>query len=370
MVSIRPMIRYGRVVTCGPPIPATIVSGFLGAGKTTVLNHLLRSPLGIRLGVLVNDFGDVDIDAELVARSGTAPIALPNGCICCTIRDDLIGVLSGIGDWPERPDHLVVEASGISDPEALADLFGLPSYDPPVPLFAVVTVVDAELVREQAADWGGRVLLKQLAAADLVVLNKVDLASEEALSATRAWIEESVPGARIVEAVRGEVPPEVLLADTPERRDERGPRGTGEPSREPGPASPAPSAQAKRSAPHDPRAAAAHGYETASFESDRPFSRSALEAAVSGLPTTVVRAKGVLFMDDTPERRAVLQVVGRRVTIEPGEPWGDAPPRSRIALIGPSGRIDADLLLQGFERALAGAFRGSPAGRGRSRNNR
>jgi G3E family GTPase len=321
-MSIEPTAPGARA-----PIPATVIAGFLGAGKTTLLNHLLAHSAGRRLAVLVNDFGDVDIDAELVASRGARSIALEGGCVCCTIRDDLIGVLMELGDWPEPPHAVVIEASGISDPGNIAELMGLGSFDPQVPLHAIVTVADAERVRDDAGDWGGRAVMKQLAAADLIVLNKTDLVDPAARAATRAWLDEQVPGSRLVEAVRAAVPLEMVLdLET----DMRMP-----PTREAADA-----------------AGGTHGFDTWTFTSERPFDRDALLAAVAALPAGVVRAKGAVLVADDPARRSVLQVVGKRVALTAGETRDASVPASRVAVIGATGSVDQAALLALFEGAL------------------
>lgn len=326
------------------PIPATVIAGFLGAGKTTLLNHLLAHAQGRRLAVLVNDFGDVDIDTELIAARDARSMTLKGGCVCCTIRDDLIGVLMELGGWPEPPDAVVIEASGISDPEGIVELMGLGSFDPPVPLHGVVTLADAERVRDDAEDWGGRALIRQLQAADLVVLNKTDLVGAAALAETRAWLEEVIPGVRVLDATRGRVAPEVVLdmdvAEPPEAGADHG--GAVLPPGGPG----------DRALDDAGAGASVHGFATWAFTADRPFDRGALLAAAAALPTRVVRGKGIVIVADDPARRSVLQVVGRRVTLTPGEPWGDGPPTSRLALIGAANSIDPAGLSALFEAAL------------------
>ena len=321
------------------PIPATVIAGFLGAGKTTLLNHLLAHAQGRRLAVLVNDFGDVDIDNELITNRGARSIALAGGCVCCTVRDDLIGVLMELGSWPETPDAVVIEASGISDPANIAELMGLASFDPPVPLHAIVTVADAERVRDDAEDWGGRALMKQLAAADLVILNKADLVGEQALRDTGAWLEDKVPGVRVIETARGRVAPGIILD-----LEVAGPAGAG-----PG----APEHAGVDAGAPGHATGHTHGFATWTFTSERPFDRESLLAALAALPAGIVRAKGLVFVADDPSRQAILQVVGRRVALTRGEPRG-APVRvSRLAVIGAADRIDPDGLLELFEAALA-----------------
>ena len=189
-------------------LPLTVIGGFLGAGKTTLLNHWLREADGQRLAVLVNDFGALNIDAELIAGNSGDTIALTNGCVCCQIGDDLSMALIGVLEQRERFDAVVIEASGVSDPWRIAQLG---RADPGLALDGVVVLVDASAVLALVRDpLLTDTLERQLPHADLVVVNKTDLVDAPSLAQVHAWIHTHAPGARQFDTVQATVPPALL----------------------------------------------------------------------------------------------------------------------------------------------------------------
>ncbi|MEM4204541.1 MAG: GTP-binding protein, partial [Candidatus Methanomethylicaceae archaeon] len=153
------------------PIPVTIITGFLGAGKTSLLNHILQHTQGLRAAVLVNDFGEINIDAQLVVGVESNTVALSNGCICCTIRDDLLMTVLDLVARPERPEYILIETSGVSDPVSIALTFMLPELRPYVVVDSILTVIDCEQLPSLE---GENAILAdlQIRSADMVVLNK------------------------------------------------------------------------------------------------------------------------------------------------------------------------------------------------------
>jgi G3E family GTPase len=301
-----------------PPIPLTVLGGYLGAGKTTLLNHVLREADGRRLAVIVNDFGNINIDASLVESRTGDTLTLANGCICCSISAGFAEALTGLAHRTPAPEHVIIEASGIADPMAVSHFASVPPYR----LDGVIVVADAETIRARTNDKyvGGKVL-RQLRGADLVVLNKTDLVSPSEAAPLRAWLNEQVPGARVVASSFGRVPLAMLI----------GVHGDGAPSHGHG---------------HRHDHVHHHDEEYASYSVtlDAPVREADFQAMVAALPPGVLRAKGVVHLSEDPGRRYVFQLVGRRRALTPDRAWDEESARTQIVIIGLAGQIDDDLL--------------------------
>jgi len=313
-------------------IPVILVSGFLGAGKTTLVNHILRGEHGLRIAVLVNDFGDINIDSELITNVTGETLALANGCVCCTIRDDLARAIGDITELQPLPDAIIVETSGVSDPAAAAmGLVMSAALAGRVALDLIITVVDAE----HAPLLKGEHLTlarEQVEAADIVLLNKADLVDAHWLAGVRDWIRGAKPDARILETDHCRIPDQVLFGV-----DERRP----DPVR------------------HDDIPDAGHthdhGSQFASWSwiNGEPLALEPLYSLCQQLPIGVFRAKGFLHLADVPDRRVLLQVVGRRVQFSKGEPWHGESPATRILFIGVNGDLESGALSNRLETCLA-----------------
>ena len=275
-------------------IPLTVIGGFLGAGKTTLLNRLLREAGGRRFAVLINDFGELNIDAELVAANAGDTIALTNGCVCCSIGDDLSSALINVLESSTPFDAVVIEASGVSDPWRIAQI-GLAA--PELILESVIVLVDACAVLDQARDpLLADSLERQLMAADLIVLNKTDLVDERERGRVREWISTVVGALPVFETTQGVVPLRLL-------------NGIALPASQPPP-------HEKNGCSHDdhecPLMEGHHHDEIFETWSSRPahmLSAQALRIALKNMPTGVLRLKGIVSTDE--HGWAELQFAGR-----------------------------------------------------------
>lgn len=202
-------------------IPSTILSGYLGSGKTTTINSLLRQPQGKRIAVLVNDFGAVNIDADLIETKDDQTISLKNGCVCCSIADDLGSALTQQTKRENPPDHLIIEASGVSQPDRIAVHVG---GWPGVELCKIVTLIDPLTIRTRIDDkYVGSLVRKQIEAADLLLVSKIDLISQEDLKHVRTWLASITKKADIETSINGLVDPTLFLTNSITTRELKSP---------------------------------------------------------------------------------------------------------------------------------------------------
>ena len=316
------------------PVPVTLLTGFLGSGKTTLLNRILNGQHGLRVGVLVNDFGAINIDAELVDGVEENTINLTNGCICCEIRDDLVISLEQLLTRTDAIDYVIVEASGVADPEGIVMTFLDQRYERLLRLDSITCLIDAEAIFADGDDDGLNMLkLRQIGFADLVVLNKTDLVGPEHIEVVKEWVDHHMHRVRIIEATRCDVPLEILLAV-----------GRFDPAR-------VAEQYKSKGEHHHGHGAVGDMFDTWSYESDQAFSLETLREMVrKQLPASIYRCKGIVYVADSPDKRIALQIVGRRTEISELGEWGDRPPRTQIVAIGSA--FDPQELTENFDACI------------------
>ncbi len=326
-------------------IPATIITGFLGAGKTTLIRHVLQNAKGRRLALVINEFGDVGIDGEILKSCGAPAcgadeiIELANGCICCTVADDFLPAIEKLLALDPRPDHIVIETSGLALPKPLVKAFDWPQIRARLTVDGVIAVVDgAAVAAGRFAEDPERLQLQrgadpsiahenpleevyedQLLCADLVLLNKADLVSVEAQRAIAEEIAARVPRAvKIVPTREGEIDVEILLGLDARAEDDLASR----PSHH------------DAETDHDHDDFATFVVEIGAIEAQGPFLKGLAEIAARH---DVLRIKGFLEVRAKP-MRLLVQGVGTRFQGQFDQAWrADVPRRGRLVIIGEKG---------------------------------
>ena len=332
-------------------IPVTIVTGFLGSGKTTLIRHLMQNPQGKRLAVLVNEFGTAGVDGDILKTCAdeNCPaeniVELANGCICCTVADDFIPTIETLMALPETPDHILIETSGLALPKPLLKAFDWPAIRSRITVDGVIALADAEAVAagrfapdedavqaQREADESldhetplSEVFEDQISCADIVLLSKADLAGEDGLSKARAVIEAEAPRALpTLPMTDGIIDPRVVLglgAAAEDDLDARPSHHDGHDDHE-----------------HD-------DFDSVVIELGEVEDAEALKEAIMRLAReqNVLRVKGYVAVKDKP-MRLLVQAVSERLRAQFDQPWGDTPRRSQLVVIGEHHDINADAI--------------------------
>jgi G3E family GTPase len=305
-------------------LPVTIVTGFLGSGKTTLVNHILANRQGLRTAVLVNEIGDIAIDGELIVGAGGDMLELANGCICCSLNDDLVDATLRVLRRAPRLDHLIVETTGVADPLPVALTFLRSELRSALRLDAIVALADAENFPSDG--FTVRAALGQLAHADVILLNKCDLADADRVSSVESRIRALRPAARLLRTTHSAIPLPLISGIVRDRAED---------------CAASPSRQA-----HDHLTA--DGYAAMSFENEQPFDADRFQAFLEALPDTVFRGKGILWLDGD-DRRWIFHLVGTRFTLDETRWQGTR--KNRLVLIGRS--LDVAMLRTELARCIA-----------------
>ena len=324
-------------------LPVTIITGFLGSGKTTLLNHILTNQSGVKTAVLVNEFGEIGIDNELIIATEDNMVELNNGCVCCTINNDLVEAVYKVLERPDKIDYLVVETTGLADPLPVALTFLGTELRDMTRLDSIVTVVDSanfslDLFNSEAA-------YSQIAYGDVIILNKTDLVDEADVDLLEVRIRDIKEGTRILRTQNSQVPLPLILSVGLFESDQYF------------------NAEESEHHEHDHDHDHHHhehdhdhhshhlendGFTSISFESDRPLAIRKFQYFLDNqLPENVFRAKGILWFDESPSRH-IFHLSGKRFTIEDDEWKGQ--PKTQLVLIGQN--LDHERLRQQIENCV------------------
>ncbi len=342
-------------------MPVTIITGFLGSGKTTLLNHILSDRQGLKVAVLVNEFGDINIDSQLLVSIDEGMVELSNGCICCTINEDLVEAVYKVLEREDKVDYMVIETTGVADPLPIILTFLGTELRDMTRLDSIVTMVDSETFTPEHFD--SEAAFKQITYADITILNKTDLASAEQILSVENYIKSVKEGARILHSEYGKVPLNLVLGV-----EYNNPNNYGNLVKE--------EIEQTEQDSHKHHAHGSHnhqshevdhhqhehnhghhahehhhhhsshldndGFVSIAFEGDRPFDVNKFQAFLqSHLPAEVFRAKGILWFSNS-ENRHIFQLSGARFNLD-GEPW-KSKPKTQLIFIGRN--LNADSLRQ------------------------
>jgi cobalamin biosynthesis protein CobW len=329
-------------------IPVTVITGFLGAGKTTLIRHLMQNPQGKRLAILVNEFGTVGVDGDILksCADDNCPVEniveLANGCICCTVADDFIPTIEALMALPTRPDHIIIETSGLALPKPLLRAFDWPAIRSRITVDGVIALADAEAVAagrfapdvaavdaQRAADPSldhetplSEVFEDQILCADLILLSKADLAGDAGLAAARAVITaEMTRPVPMLAMTEGVIDPRVILGLNAAAEDDI----------------------AARPSHHDGHDDHEHDdFDTIVVDLPEVVDPEALSAAIIRLADEqkILRVKGHVAVQGKP-MRMLVQAVGARVRMQYDRPWGTTPRRSQLVVIAEHDDIDS-----------------------------
>ncbi|MFQ4141014.1 GTP-binding protein [Chlorogloeopsis sp. ULAP02] len=320
-------------------MPVTIITGFLGSGKTTLLNQILKNKQNLKVAVLVNEFGDINIDSQLLISMDEDMVELSNGCICCTINDGLVDAVYRVLEREDRIDYLVIETTGVADPLPIILTFLGTELRDLTRVDSIITLVDSEAFTPN--HYESEAALKQITYADVVLLNKTDLTTQEKLKELEAYIHDIKAGARILHTQYGQVPLPLILdvnltpideytseieEETHEHHHEHGHE------------------HHNHEDTHEHRHHHHHhhghhsnhlendGFVSVSFQSDRPFDVQKFQTFLTEqMPSSIFRAKGILWFSDSPLRH-IFQLSGPRYQLDADE-WKTTP-KNQLVLIG------------------------------------
>lgn len=308
-------------------LPVTVIGGYLGAGKTTLINHLLNNANGMRLAILVNDFGDLAIDAALIESQEGDVISLSGGCICCSYGNDLQAALMDTNKMPDPPDHVVIESSGVALPGAIGSALTLIRA---MRLHGIVTLADVSTLQQHATDkYLADTIERQLRDADIIVLNKSDLVCASKIDAVTTWVTTINANARVVPTTYATIANMVVLDEQPQTSA--------------GEQSPLALNRLPQNAVRQNNDNHTQHFKTIKLAATQPVDSAKLATALASDECGLLRAKG--FVQDQSGSLHTIQVVGRRWAVT------DAPTSVDCGLvcIGMDGQWQIEEIIAGFD---------------------
>ncbi|PWK08963.1 CobW family GTP-binding protein [Tumebacillus permanentifrigoris] len=340
-------------------LPVTLLTGALGSGKTTLLNRILQENHGIKFGVIVNEFGELSIDHHLVVGTDEQVVELANGCVCCTVREDLLDAITRLLERKSGIEYLVVETTGLADPRPVAQTFLHEELCDDVRLDAILTVLDAANFHDNLLRTG--TTIDQILAGDILLLNKIDLVSERMRDEIKEEIGDLNPYARLLETVNGDVDVRLLLDLDLHRGATTSATATTDTGAALNPDEIAEladldsagdfvslarlSASAKTAGSHLDR----EEISSVSFTTTYPFDYERLGEFLEALPRNIFRGKGLLWIEGY-EQQLLFHLVGDRSTAVLHTPWPEGPRETKLVLIGQ--RLNREELLAQLDACL------------------
>ncbi|PHV62839.1 CobW family GTP-binding protein [Cyanobacterium aponinum] len=305
-------------------LPVTIITGFLGSGKTTLLNHILTNNQDLKVAILVNEFGDIDIDSQLLISVEENMVSLSNGCICCTINDDLLDTVFQILESDKKIDYLIVETTGVADPLPIILTFLSPELRDLIRLDSVLTLIDADNFTSEHFD--SDAALKQIIYGDIIILNKVDLVSETKIKQLEEDILSIKNRANILCSQYGKVPLPLILDINSHNSNNYSLEKSKQKQH-----------HHHHNHDHDHDHHHSHhleidGFISISFECDRPFNVDKFQNFITdNIMSQVYRAKGILWFAES-QLKHIFQLSGKRYDIDT-EKW-QTNPKNQLVMIG------------------------------------